>query len=96
MIFYLPNTFTPDGDEFNQTFSPVFTSGFDPFDFNLLIFDRWGEVIWESNDASIGWDGTYRVDGTLVPDGTYVWRVEFKTLKNDERITKTGHVNLIR
>jgi gliding motility-associated-like protein len=94
LIFYMPNSFTPDGDAHNQTFKPVFTSGFDPYDFNLLIFNRWGEVIWESHDASVGWDGTY--GGEMVQDGTYVWKVEFKVLKNDERMIKTGHVNVIR
>ena len=94
LIFYMPNTFTPDGDAFNQNFKPVFTSGFDPYDFKLLIFNRWGEVVWESNDASVGWDGTY--NGKLVQNGTYVWKVEFKTLSNDERIMRTGHVNVIR
>lgn len=94
LIYYIPNTFTPDGDEFNQTFQPVFTSGFDPFDFNLVIFNRWGEVIFESHDASIGWDGTY--NGQMVQDGTYVWKVEFKTTRNDERKTDIGHVNILR
>ena len=94
LIYYMPNTFTPDGDEFNQTFQPIFTSGYDPQDFKLLIFDRWGEVIWESNDAAIGWDGTF--NGKLVQSGTYVWKVEFKVLENDERMMNTGHVNVIR
>ena len=94
LTFYLPNSFTPDGDQHNQMFKPVFTSGFDPYDFSLLIFDRWGEVIWESNDTSVGWDGIY--NGKLVQSGTYVWKVEFKTLSTDERIVNTGHVNVIR
>lgn len=94
LIFYIPNSFTPDGDSFNQTFQPVFTSGFDSQNFELLIFNRWGEIIFESHDASIGWDGTY--GGTICKEGTYVWKIEFKTLKNDERKVFTGHVNLIR
>jgi len=94
LIFYVPNTFTPDGDEFNQSFRPVFTSGFDPFDFNLLIFNRWGEIIFESNDAVAGWDGTY--DGQIVQEGTYTWKIEFKTLKNDSREYSVGHVNVLR
>jgi len=94
LTFYIPNTFTPDGDQHNQTFKPVFTAGFDPQDFNLLIFNRWGEVIWESYDASVGWDGTY--GGEPVQDGTYVWKVEFKVLENDERMIRTGHVNVMR
>lgn len=94
LIYYVPNTFTPDDDEFNQTFFPVFTSGFDPYDFNMLIFDRWGEVIFETNNAEIGWDGTYH--GRIVKEGTYTWKIEFKTSKNDARKIAVGHVNILR
>lgn len=99
LIFYVPNTFTPDGDEFNETFQPVFTSGFDPFDFHLMIFNRWGELIFESYDASIGWDGTYggKANGAdLVKDGTYVWKIEVKTKISDERKMFVGHVNVLK
>ena len=94
LIFYVPNTFTPDDDEFNQTFNPVFSSGFDPYDFNMLIFDRWGEVVFETNNAEIGWDGTYH--GKLVQEGTYTWKIEFKTSKNDARKIAVGHTNVLR
>ncbi|HNR86658.1 MAG TPA: gliding motility-associated C-terminal domain-containing protein, partial [Taishania sp.] len=96
LLFYIPNTFTPDGDEFNNVFQPVFTSGFDPFDFNMLIFNRWGERVFESKDATIGWDGIFGGTGKMCQDGTYIWKIEFKTLKNDERKTYTGHVNVMR
>lgn len=98
LIYYVPNTFTPDGDHVNQTFKPIFYSGFDPYDYQLLIFDRWGELIFESNDPDIGWDGTYGTgEGTKhCQDGTYTWKLEFKTLYTDERKTAVGHVNLIR
>lgn len=92
VIFYVPNTFTPDNDEFNQTFKPVFTAGFDPFDFNMLIFNRWGEVVFESNNAEIGWDGTYH--GLLVPDGTYTWKIDFKKSANDAHEIAVGHINV--
>jgi trimeric autotransporter adhesin len=94
VIFYVPNAFTPDNDDFNPTFQPVFTAGFDQYDFELLIYNRWGEVIFESHDASIGWDGTY--GGELVAQGTYTWKIEFKTLYTDERISVNGHVSLLK
>ena len=94
LIYYVPNTFTPDGDSYNEFFRPIFTSGFDPFDFSLFIYNRWGEIIWESHDASVGWDGTY--GGKIVPDGTYTWKIEFKTSATDERVLKTGHVNVLK
>ena len=93
LIYYVPNAFTPDGDEFNQTFQPVFTAGFDPFDFNMQLFNRWGETIFESNDATVGWDGSYH--GMLVPDGIYTWRIEFKTTASDERVILVGHVSKV-
>ena len=99
LIFYLPNTFTPDGNDFNETFQPLFTSGYDPFDFHLMLFNRWGELIFESYDASIGWDGTYggaANGGELVKDGTYVWKIEVKTKLNDERKMFVGHVNVLK
>lgn len=94
VIFYVPNAFTPDSDDFNETFQPVFSSGFDPFDYTLLIFDRWGEILFESHNAEIGWNGTY--GGKLMQDGTYTWKIEFKTLSSDERRVVHGHVNLLK
>jgi gliding motility-associated-like protein len=98
LIFYVPNTFTPDNDNYNQTFQPVFTSGYDPYDYTLLIFNRWGEIIFESHDANVGWDGSYGSSGEIemVQDGTYTWKIEFKTNKNDERKMVMGHVNILR
>lgn len=94
LLYYVPNTFTPDGDEFNQTFQPVFTSGFDPYDYNFTVFNRWGETVFESKDASVGWDGAYA--GALAPEGQYSWRIEFKTSKTDERVLIHGHLNLLK
>ncbi len=95
-IFYVPNSFTPDQDEYNQTWGPVFTQGFDPFNFDLYVFNRWGEVIWESHDASKRWDGTYGSKGTKCPDGVYTWKIGYKPKETDEKVVVTGHINLIR
>ena len=95
IIYWVPNTFTPDGDQFNQTFKPVMYSGFDPFEYEFLIFNRWGELIWETHNVSFGWDGSYN-DGMKSPDGIYTWKLTFKTTNNDEKLMETGHVTLIR
>ena len=95
-IFYVPNSFTPDGDNFNQVFTPVFYSGFDPYNFEMLIFNRWGQVVFETHDADIGWDGTYGLKGTKASDGAYTWKIIYKTPKTDERKVLVGHVTLIR
>jgi gliding motility-associated-like protein len=94
VIYYVPNTFTPDGDLFNETFKPVFTEGFDVYNYNLLIFNRWGEIIFESNNAKHGWDGTY--GGQLCPSGTYVWQIRYKENGKDRHQEIRGHFNLMR
>jgi gliding motility-associated-like protein len=95
-IFYVPNTFTPDQDEFNQTWGPVFTQGFDPYNFDLFVFNRWGEVIWESHDATKKWDGTYGPKGLDCPDGVYTWKISFKPKETDKKTSITGSINIIR
>jgi gliding motility-associated-like protein len=97
IIFYVPNTFTPDNDAFNEQFQPVFTAGYDPQDYSLLIFNRWGEIVFESKDASVGWDGTYGGQSNeIVKDGTYIWKIEFKETMSDQRHTHSGHVNVLK
>jgi gliding motility-associated-like protein len=98
LLFYVPNTFTPDNDNYNPVFLPIFTSGFDPYDYNLMIFNRWGEVIFESNNHEVGWKGSYGKNGEIemVQDGVYTWKIEFKVTRWDERRRAIGHVNLIR
>ena len=94
-IFYIPNTFTPDEDEHNQVWKPIFTSGFDIYSFNLEIYNRWGEIIWETNDASAGWDGTYGIDGLRVPVGIYNWAIHYESKLNDDRKEVSGFVNVL-
>lgn len=93
VLFYAPNTFTPDGDEFNQIWKPEIT-GIDIYKYDMFIFNRWGELIWESHDPSVGWDGTYK--GKLVKDGTYVWRATVSNLYDDGKLEFNGSINLIR
>ena len=96
LTYYVPNTFTPDGDLFNQTFKPVFTSGFDPNQFSMKIFNRWGEIIFESKNSQIGWDGSYGINGSKVPEGVYTYHITYKIPNKDERRIVTGHVNLLK
>lgn len=96
MIYYVPNSFTPDDDQHNPVFKPVFTAGFDPYDYSLWIYNRWGELIFESHNADFGWPGTYGEGNGIVMDGTYTWKIEFKTTRTDERKMLMGTVTLIR
>ncbi len=95
IIYYIPNTFTPDGDTFNETFAPSFRSGYDPYDFHLTIFNRWGEVVFETFDAFYGWDGTYGDNG-LVESGVYIWSLDFRETMTDKRHKDQGHVTVLK
>jgi gliding motility-associated-like protein len=97
-ILYVPNTFTPDGDSknTNEIFNPVFSSGFDPYTYTLLIYNRWGEVIFESHDTNIGWAGRYGVDGQMVQDGTYTWKIIYQLKTSKQKNVKLGHVNVLK
>lgn len=93
VLFYVPNAFTPDGKLFNEVFQPVMTQGFDPYQFQLTIFNRWGETVFVSQHPKKGWDGTY--NGLSVPEGTYVWQIEFQNTQKINEVHR-GHVTLMR
>lgn len=87
---YLPNAFTPNGDLVNDEF---LAQGTNIEEFRLQVFDRWGELIFESNDINQGWDGTHK--GQQVQQDVYVWKLTYYSNFGDygENI---GHVTLIR
>lgn len=93
VVIYAPNTFTPDGDEFNGTWR-VHIVGIDVQDFTLEIRDRWGEMIWESKDPEAEWDGTFA--GKAVPQGTYNWFIRAKDLVTDEPYLFKGHITILK
>lgn len=94
IIIYVPNAFSPDGDEYNEVFIPVLNGNIDPANYLLEIYNRWGELIFETNNIQEGWDGTYK--GLMSPDGTYVWKVHISKSTDDYRHVFIGHVTLIR
>jgi len=96
LVFYIPNTFTPDGDAYNQTFKPVFTSGFDPNHYEMLIYNRWGEIIFETHDVTYGWDGTYAFENSICQDGVYSYKITFKNPILDERKVVCGSIILLK
>ncbi len=94
VVWWVPNTFTPNGDEYNTTWGPVFSGPFDQADFHVTVFTRWGNLIWESRDATARWDGM--CGSRAVHDGVYTWVVEFGILNTDERKLIHGHVTILR
>ena len=93
LIYYVPNAFTPDGVGENNVFQPVFTSGFDPSNYNFEIYNRWGQLLFSSTDYKAGWDGKY--DNALVQDGVYTWKINFKDLYTDKVYQVMGSVTKI-
>jgi trimeric autotransporter adhesin len=92
--FYIPNSFTPNEDEYNNLFTPTLTPGFDPSEFLFSIYNRWGQLIYESKDVKVGWDGSF--NGKIVQDGIYTWRIQYKAKDNDKRFLEYGAVTLFR
>jgi gliding motility-associated-like protein len=87
---YVPNTFTPDGDEFNTRFKPVMVNIVAS---EVSIYDRWGLLVFHSNDLMWEWDGTY--ENLLVPDGTYTYKISYET-KQGITDKLVGHVNVLK
>jgi gliding motility-associated-like protein len=92
-ILYVPNTFTPGGDEFNQMFLAIISEEDNVLEFHLEIYNRWGELIFESFDFNHGWDGKY--GNHDCQDGTYVWKIRLREISNETTV-HTGHINLLR
>lgn len=94
---YVPNSFTPDHDDFNEVFKPVFPPNVDINRYHLSIYNRWGEIMFESFDPNVGWKGTYGVDSEqIVKDGVYVWKISLVIGLNNEAKEFTGHVTLLK
>ena len=94
-FIYVPNTFTPNTDEFNPFFHPVISGeGINYETLIISIFNRWGDQIWESRDPSGAWDGTFNGESCQI--GTYTWKISFYNTINKEMENLVGHVNLVR
>lgn len=87
---YVPNTFTPDGNLFNNTFK---ASMINIKATEVSIYDRWGLEVFNSTSIRWEWDGTYK--DLMVPDGTYTYKIKFITKSNIED-TIIGHVNVLK
>jgi gliding motility-associated-like protein len=89
----IPNAFTPNGDGKNDEFKIYGTLSENIIKFNFQIFDRWGQMIFNTNDIEQGWDGKSK--GQYCPPGIYVWEIFYETSKKT-RVTNKGTVMLIR
>ncbi|MBU0487684.1 MAG: gliding motility-associated C-terminal domain-containing protein [Bacteroidetes bacterium] len=90
--FYIPNAFTPGDNDLNEVFKPKGTF-IEMVDYKFLIFNRWGELIFQTKDVNEGWDGT--MNGEPCPSGVYVYTIECVPVYDKEQ-TYIGHVTLVR
>jgi len=91
---YVPNSFTPDGNEFNNRFIPIVY--LEALEWKLEIYDRWGELIFESHDIETGWDGT-TPSGKIGQDGQYIWKITYVSCApNGEEEMLVGTINLLK
>ena len=86
---FLPSAFSPNGDGRNDNFSFI---GAGLRDISMTIFDRWGNKIFESNDAGKTWDG--KVNGQNAPDGAYIYTARL-TFNDGTQEDLLGHVSVI-
>jgi gliding motility-associated-like protein len=91
---YVPTAFSPDNDGINDSFKAV-GNGIDVNNFSLRVYDRWGEVIWETDNFYEEWNGSAKNNNKIVQNGTYKWLIICKDF-NGVEYAKSGNVTVIR
>ncbi len=91
---YIPNAFSPNGDGDNDTFIPI-GNDIDVSEFELFIFDRWGNLIFQSNEINKPWDGKINHGKELAPQDTYVYSIKITDF-NQQKHGYKGIVSLIK
>lgn len=92
LSLYGPNAFSPNGDGINDEWRPVWRD-LDPNYYHLRVFDRWGEEVWSSTDALLGWDG--RCKGGAPKNDVFAWKLEARGAVQHEALTVFGHVTVL-
>ncbi len=95
---FIPDPTGPNGGSYNRNSfkNDIFFPKFEGvIDYHLMIFNRWGELIFETFDVNIGWDGYHPLTGQLLQQDVYVWRAEV-TFANAQKIETAGEVTLLR
>ncbi|MAO32007.1 MAG: hypothetical protein CL824_00735 [Crocinitomicaceae bacterium] len=95
LLVHIPNTFTVNGDNINEGFMPVFSNPEMIKKYQIEIFNRWGEIIFQTNDALMPWDGTHGRKNRISQEGVYTWRIKYTGLDNIDE-TLVGHVSLLK
>jgi len=90
VTLYIPNAFTPNEDPINNKFGAY---GEGIIQFNMQIYNRWGELLFVSSSIENKWEGTYK--NKICPDGVYVYKIKYKDINNKEKLIY-GRVLLIK
>ena len=92
---WVPNAFSPNFDGLNEEWS-ISLYGFDVESFQMLVFDRWGGVVFETNDPYFSWNGHSARNGELLPEGVYNWALKYQVGNDSSQGEEVGHVTVIR
>jgi len=93
MTYLIPNVFTPNGDGNNDFFTFVHHKNIEEID--LVIVNRWGNVVYESNDVNFSWNGKVMNNGEECSEGVYFYLVKLKNVAFEE-VVENGHIQLIK
>ena len=89
----VPNSFTPNGDGLNDVFLPIFNAESGVKEYKFEVYNRWGQLIYETGDLTAGWDGKYK--SKICQQGSYNWIIYYQDFsKNPYNVN--GHVTLIK
>ena len=91
---YIPNSFSPNGDGVNDVFN-IYSHGISPDNFEMLIFDRWGNKIFTSRDLKVGWNGAVNNNGEVVEIDVYVYHFNYRDFKGGKH-KAIGHVTIVK
>ena len=94
LLVHVPNAFTPNGDDENDGFCPIFNLPWAVENYEFMIFNRWGELIHESKVIHAEWDGWYRSE--VVKEDVYVWKMKCRDKLTHEVIERIGHVTVLK
>jgi len=94
-VSFIPNSFSPDNNGLNEVWMPEFTA-LDQTSYECIIFNRIGEVVFRTTDASVGWNGSHENGEYYVPDGVYQYIITAKSIHEPVVKKITGHITVVR
>jgi gliding motility-associated-like protein len=94
-MLFVPNAFTPDNDGINDIWG-AYTYGFEVEAFEMLVFNRNGELVFRGTQPEQWWNGSHQQGTHYVQNGVYAWRCKYLSAHDGEQHVQTGHVTVVR